>query len=154
MRTYIVVPILYQERDAGALCALAARVALELVFGCGDIIDQLAVREAPSGQRVDDGGALRIVLLDGLEDGQAGKRGRHSNKRGRTRAGGEDSGRVPCERARQEVACPHGSGRAQDQRIRFQMQGVGQRQSTAVVWGYSAGVLAALLKLARSLSAH
>ncbi len=78
MRTYIVVSILYQERDALALCTLPACVPLQLVLRSGNIVDQLAVCEASPGQGVDDGGALGIMLLDGLEDGQAGERGCHS----------------------------------------------------------------------------
>ena len=131
MRTYIVVSVLDKERDALALCALPARVALQLVLGRGDIVHQLAVCEAAARQRMDDGGALGVVLLDGLEDGQAGERGRHSDTYGRdsrARALGEQLCRVPGKRAREEIARPHGNGSAQDQRIRFQMQGVGQRQ--------------------------
>lgn len=132
MRTYIVVPVLDQERDARALCALAARIALQLVFGCGDIVHQLAVREPAAGQGVHDGGALGVMLLNGLEDGQTGQGGRHSDSDGRwsgkTKALGKGSGRVPGKRAREEIARPHGNDGAQDQRIRLQMQGVGLRQ--------------------------
>lgn len=131
MRTYIVVAVLDQERDALALCALAARVALQLVLGGGDVVDQLAIGEAAAGQRVDDGRAPGVVLLNGLEDGQAGQGGRHSEKHSGVCAAGRDGGRVPAKRAREEmeVARPHGNGGAQDQRIRLQMQGVGRRQS-------------------------
>ena len=131
MRTYIVVSVLNQERDARALCALAAGIALQLVLGRGDIVDQLAVREAAARRRVDDGGALGVVLLDGLENGQAGQGGRHSDCNGGTGALGKGGCLVPGERAREgEIACPHGDGSAQDQHIRFrlQMQGVGLRQ--------------------------
>lgn len=119
MRTYIVVSVLYQERDALALCALAACVALQLVFGSSDIVDQLAVCEPSAGQRVDDRGALRVVLLDGLEDGQAGQGGRHSNKDCGTRTLGKGGWRVSGKRAREGIARPHGDGSAQDQRIRI-----------------------------------
>jgi len=62
-----------------ALCALPAAVPLQLVLGSSDIVYKLAVREGPPGKRVDDGRALRIVLLDGFEDGEAGQRGCHSH---------------------------------------------------------------------------
>jgi hypothetical protein len=35
---------------------------------CGsDIVEQLAVREAAAGKRVDDGGGVGVMRLDGLE---------------------------------------------------------------------------------------
>lgn len=163
MRTYIVVSVLDQERDARALCALPAGIALQLVLGRGDIVDQLAIREAAARRRVDDGGALGVVLLDGLEDGQAGQGGRHSDYNGGTRALGKGGCLVPGERVREEIACPHGDGSAQDQHIRFrlQMQGVGLRQlcggavqPASQSWGCSRGCSQSSVAIELSLVAH
>jgi len=72
MRTYIVVAVFHQERDALSLCTLPIAAPLQLVFCSSDVVDELAVCEGPARQRVDNGSALRVVLLDGLKDGQAG----------------------------------------------------------------------------------
>jgi hypothetical protein len=83
---------------------------------------------------VDDGGALGVVLLDGLKDGQAGERRSHSDgdkrTRTRTRAAGKERCRcrVPAEGTEEGSVRPHGHGSAWDQRIRLQMQAVGERQ--------------------------
>ena len=45
MRTYIVIPVLDQERDSLPRRALAARVTLQLVLCGRHVIDQLSVRE-------------------------------------------------------------------------------------------------------------
>lgn len=73
MRTYIVVPVFHQEGYSLALCALSIRVPLQLVLGSSDIVDQLPIGEGPARERVYDGGTVRMVLLDGFEDGEAGQ---------------------------------------------------------------------------------
>lgn len=85
-RTYIVVAVLHQERYPLALGAPPTNVLRQLRLGLGDVVDQVPVREAASGERVHDGGAPGIVAGNRLEDGQPGQGGSHSEER-RRRAG-------------------------------------------------------------------
>lgn len=70
--TYIVIPILNQKRNALACRTLPARIFLQLILRRRNIIHQLAIREATPRDRMYHSRRLGIVLLDGLEDGQAG----------------------------------------------------------------------------------
>lgn len=92
-----------------ALCALPAAVPLQLVLGSSDIVYKLAVREGPPGKRVDDGRALRIMLLDGFEDGEAGQRGCHSHGiEGRMAVVCRQRYFVSCQGASEKITRPHG----------------------------------------------
>lgn len=115
MRTYIVVAVFHQEGDPLALGAVSASVLLQLVLGRGNVIHQLSIGEGASGQRMHHGCALRIVFLDGLEDGQAGQCRCHPHHVDRSGAGervkggrGGQGDAVACESASEEVARPHG----------------------------------------------
>jgi hypothetical protein len=68
-RTYIVVPILDEESNAGALDAGrgSGSLSLQAVLCGSDIVEQFAVREAAAGKRVDNGGGVGVMRLDGLE---------------------------------------------------------------------------------------
>jgi hypothetical protein len=69
MRTYIVVSVFHQKGYPLALCALPTAIPLQLVLCSSDIVYKLPVREGSPRQRVDYSGALRIVFLDGFENG-------------------------------------------------------------------------------------
>jgi len=79
-RTYIVISILDQKRYALSLRALPTRIPLQLVLCSRDIIHQLPIREGPARQRVYDGSALRITILERVEEGQAGQRRCHPDE--------------------------------------------------------------------------
>lgn len=72
MRTHIVVTVFHQEGYPLALGAGAIAVPLQFVLCGGDIIDEFSVCKRAARKGVNNRGALGIVLLYGLEDGQAG----------------------------------------------------------------------------------
>ena len=87
--TYIVVSILDEEGDAGALEAVGGGLGLQTVLCSGHVVEQLAICEAAAGERVDNGRGGGVVGLDGLKDGQAGQRRSHS---GRSPSGDKEGG--------------------------------------------------------------
>jgi hypothetical protein len=119
MRTYIVVAVFDQEGYPLALCTGAIAVPLQLVLCSRDVVDELSIGKGAARQRVDHGRALRIVFLDGLEDGQAGQCRRHSHqvqgRRGERKGAVDVVGRQGCfvsgKGAREKVPRPHGGKR-------------------------------------------
>lgn len=70
MRTYIVVAILYHERDAlaGDPALILTRLLQQALFGARNIAQQGAVGEGYAGVEVYDGCGRGIVFADGLEE--------------------------------------------------------------------------------------
>jgi hypothetical protein len=83
MRTYIVVSVLYHERNALAsnTTLILPRLFQQALFGYRHIAQQRAVGESDAGVVVDDGCGRGIVLADGLEEGRALESGCHCRGR-------------------------------------------------------------------------
>ena len=81
IRTYIIVPILDQERYPLAEQVPTARLTLERLGRVCDITCEFAIGEGTAGGIVYNGGGFRVVGCDGLEDGEAWKSRSHTEAR-------------------------------------------------------------------------
>lgn len=77
--TYIVVAVFYQKSNALPIQLTLARSLIEPISDPRHIGQQTSVPKGPPGQGVDNGGRIRVVFADGLEDGQLGEGSRGSH---------------------------------------------------------------------------
>ena len=82
IRTYIVVAVLYHERNAlaGDAALIFARLLQQSLFGARHIAQQGAVGEGDARVEVHDGCRGRIVLADGLKERRALERSCHCRR--------------------------------------------------------------------------
>lgn len=76
-RTYIVIAVLYQKGKSLPIYCLRANRVAQIFLRLLNILEQSAVCKTPSGSGMFNGGSVRVMARDGLEDWQSWKSGDH-----------------------------------------------------------------------------